>query len=134
MRFYLDDTNQKGFTLLETLVAMVILLIGLLALAGLQTTVIQHNVGSKNLTSAVYLAEAKIAQLKNVGYSGVTTGAFSEPNINEQGQSGGIFNRSWTVADYGTNMYQVTVTVAWNHIVGGNRSTFLTTVLSVSKD
>jgi len=53
----MNTFNQKGFTLLEVLVAIVIVSIGLLAVAGMQTTAITANASAKDATVAIQLAE-----------------------------------------------------------------------------
>ena len=53
----MNTFNQKGFTLLEVLVAIVIVSIGLLAVAGMQTTAITANASAKDATIAIQLAE-----------------------------------------------------------------------------
>lgn len=47
---------QMGFSLIEVLVALLVLSIGLLGLAALQTTSLQYNTGSYNRTQATFLA------------------------------------------------------------------------------
>ena len=47
---------DKGFTLIEVLVALVVLCIGLLGVAGLQLTSLKSNHGSAMRTQATYLA------------------------------------------------------------------------------
>ena len=49
--------NQKGFTLLELLVAVVFLAIALLAVAGLQTTAIHSNSIANKLSAAASIAQ-----------------------------------------------------------------------------
>src|SRR3989304_800646 len=53
----MDILNQKGFTLLEVLVAIVIVSIGLLAVAGMQTTAITANASARDATIAIQFAE-----------------------------------------------------------------------------
>src|SRR3990167_4605539 len=48
--------SQKGFSLIEVLVALLVLSIGLLGLAALQTTSLQFNTGSYFRTQATFLA------------------------------------------------------------------------------
>ena len=48
--------EQKGFSLVEVLVAMLVLSIGLLGLAALQTTSMKFNTDSYNRTQATYFA------------------------------------------------------------------------------
>jgi len=54
-RLRTSQTN-RGFTLLEVLVALLVLSIGLLGLAALQTTSLQYNTGSYFRTQATFLA------------------------------------------------------------------------------
>jgi type IV pilus assembly protein PilV len=128
--------RSRGFSLLELLVALAILSVGLFALAGLQKTAIEGNAASRNLTSAVFLAEAKMNELQAKGYSNLSPGAFSDSNnpVNERGEPGGIFARTWTVSGHGVNMKQITVSVSWKDGVGDNRSTSLDTVISDTMD
>ena len=59
-------TNQKGFTLLELLIALVILAIGLLGLAGLHIAAIQGNVSGFKLSAASAIAQERIEELKTM--------------------------------------------------------------------
>src|SRR3989304_2881609 len=54
--FQSPSASQKGFSLIEVLVALLILSIGLLGLAALQTTSLQYNTGSYLRTQATFLA------------------------------------------------------------------------------
>jgi type IV pilus assembly protein PilV len=130
------DINAHGFSFLEVLVGLAMLSVGVLALAGLQGTALEGNAASRNLTSAVFLAEAKVSELKAGGYSSLAGGTVTDPNnpLNEQGQSGGIFRRSWTISNDGANMKRITVAVSWKDRRGGDRSTSLETLVSDSID
>ena len=132
----LRNTKQSGFSFVELLVGLAILTVGLLAVAGMQGVAVEGNAASKNLTSAVFLAEAKLNELKAGGYSSLADGTVNDPNnpVNEQGQSGGIFRRSWTISIHGANMKRITVTVSWKDLRGGNRSTSLETLVSQVMD
>ncbi|MBN2372368.1 prepilin-type N-terminal cleavage/methylation domain-containing protein [bacterium] len=109
------NIDRKGFTLIEIVVAMALMSLGLLALYGMQVTVMKSNSSSKNITTATLLAETKMEGLKNTGFGNNTTGY--ETNIDEAGQAGGIFTRSWQIdPNYqnSANMEKVTVTVTWS--------------------
>ena len=114
--------NKNGFTLVEVLIALAILAIGLLALAGLQVVVIKGNAASKNLTSAVILAEAKMEELKGKGFRNLRNDSFQDPNnpISEIGEKGGIFMRSWVIGNYlgSADMKEITVTLTWRDSLG----------------
>ena len=124
---------QKGFTLIEMLIALSILSIGLLSLAELQIIAIKSNKHSKELTSAVILAETTLEGLKKSRITKLSNGIFQDTNnpVNETGGTGGIFTRSWTIADYkgSTNMKKITATIEWPG-PKGIRSISLDTVLS----
>lgn len=58
--------REKGFTLIEILIAMVILGIAFMGLANLQISCINGNSNSCCLTKAVVLAQDKMEELKNM--------------------------------------------------------------------
>ncbi len=61
--------DEKGLTLLEVLVAMVVLSLGLLALAKMQITAIQVNAASGRLTQGTAFAQDKVEQLMALPYA-----------------------------------------------------------------
>lgn len=56
--------TQSGFTLLEILVAMVVLSIGLLGLAGLMTTSMRDNLSASHRTQATWMAYDMIDRMR----------------------------------------------------------------------
>jgi len=58
---------NRGFTLIETLVALVILSVGLLAVATMSFTYVRANAHSHQMSEAVVLGQAKMEQLR--GYA-----------------------------------------------------------------
>ncbi len=67
----LRDNNNNGFTLLEILVAIVLLSIGLLAMASLTVGIMGGNLFSNQLTVATTLAQDKMEDVRRRGYSGM---------------------------------------------------------------
>jgi type IV pilus modification protein PilV len=61
----LSYDNDKGFTLIETLMAIAVISIGLLGLAALQANAISGNAKSQKQTMAILLADNKIEACKN---------------------------------------------------------------------
>jgi type IV pilus assembly protein PilV len=57
--------NQNGFTLIEVLVAVIILAIGLLGLANLQTLSIRNNLSAYLRTQATWLADNIISRIRS---------------------------------------------------------------------
>jgi len=106
-------SSQSGFSLIEILIAMGILALSMLAAASMQFSSIRNNASGNMATQANMLAKAQMEVLKNT--ADITTMANgAENNIDADGQPGGIYNRSWTVANLGTTARRITVTVQWS--------------------
>jgi prepilin-type N-terminal cleavage/methylation domain-containing protein len=102
---------EEGFTLLEIMIALVILSIALVALAGLQVSAIKGNAFSKRMTTAVSIGNEKMEQLKNSSYANI----LSESPI-QVTQSNMNFTRQVTVTNNNPlpNMKTVNVMVTWS--------------------
>ncbi len=61
--------NERGFSLLEVMIALVILAIGLLGLSQMQIIGISGNVSGQKLTTATTLAQDALEKLMNLNYS-----------------------------------------------------------------
>jgi type IV pilus assembly protein PilV len=107
--------QASGFTLLEVLIAVTVIGVGFMAAASMQGTSISGNSRSAFMTAATYLAEDKLEELRNTDYMAITAAGSPENNIDELGNAGGIYSRSWTVVNDspGLLMKEVTVTVDW---------------------
>ena len=62
-------TNQAGFTLIESLIAMAIFTIGILGLFGMQTAAIKENLAANNITTGSTWAVDQVEQLINLPYN-----------------------------------------------------------------
>jgi len=60
--------NNRGFTLIEVLIGMVIFTIGILAVATLQASSTKSNSSARRITEALSLAESKIEDLMLLPY------------------------------------------------------------------
>lgn len=65
--------NEKGFSLIEVLIAMVILTVALLGTGALLVGIIRGNLVSKHVTMATILAQEKMEEMKARGYSGISS-------------------------------------------------------------
>ncbi len=102
----------KVFTLVEIVVAITLLSVGLLGMAGLTVGIMRGNALSSELTTATALAQAKMEDIKRVGYSGATNSAEDYNGI----EGYPLFKRD-TVIDVDTpelGMKTVTITVSWD--------------------
>ncbi|MBT9568327.1 MAG: type IV pilus modification protein PilV [Thiobacillus sp.] len=70
--------TQSGFTLLEILVAMVVLSIGLLGLAGLMTTSMRDNLSASHRTQATWMAYDMIDRMR-ANRVGAIAGSYTMP-------------------------------------------------------
>jgi len=103
--------QRKGFSLVEVLIAMVILAIALLALAGVvvsTTMLMAHTIDKEN---AVNLGAEKLETLE-ADYDGIVDSADVE----------GKFTRTWEVENL-TGGKNISMVVQWNGILGSREVT-----------
>ena len=107
-------------------IGLVILAIGLLAIAAMQITSTKGGYFSNNVTQATIFAQDKLEYLKNLSYrdSDLSSGQHNEGTI-----SGTIFSRRYTIVeDAGNSMKTITVTVQWTD--RGNHNLSFSTIRS----
>jgi type IV pilus assembly protein PilV len=112
MNYKLPLIPDDGFTLIEVMIALVVMSIGLTALAAVQISAIRGNDFSKRMTTAISIAEAKMEQIKSSSYANI----LSESSI-QITQSNMHFTRQVTVTNNIaplTNTKTVNVTVSWS--------------------
>jgi len=63
--------EQSGFTLIEVMIALVILAAGLLALATMQIVSIRSNAFSSEMTYATMMAQSRLEAIRNMEYDNV---------------------------------------------------------------
>ena len=109
--------GASGFSLVEMLIAMAILSLGLLAAASMQYGSMRNNTKGDVYTQARMLAKAQLETLKNQPLTSLIAGDYSDGGlIDAEGQPGGIYNREWRIADWGTQARYITVTVSWERL------------------
>lgn len=116
--------KSDGFTLIEILVALTILSISLLALAGLMVTTTKNNSFGGHMTEAATLAQDKLEELRAVRCQDIPDGAGSDQ---KSGATGINYARNWGVTTNGA-LKAVTVTINWQE--RANHSIRLVSVLS----
>jgi prepilin-type N-terminal cleavage/methylation domain-containing protein len=128
-RLGLLGKGARGYSLVETLIGMVVLGIAIGSASALLIATSRLNSMNQNLPAATALAEAKLEELRNLDLANVVTGA-DPGKLNAQGDAGGIFSRTWTVQNNlpVTGLKTVVVAVAWTQF-GGARTYTLTGVL-----
>lgn len=98
--------NQRGYTLIEILIALSILSVVLLGMSSMVFSVIRATAQSREMATATTLLQDKMEGLKNVSVSSLTSG-------NDSTSLGNItYLRQWAISTVG-NLKTITVTVNW---------------------
>jgi type IV pilus assembly protein PilV len=121
--------REKGFTLIEVMIALLILSIGLLGMAGLQIAATRSNSFSNQMTIGITLAQDRLEELRNLKYDNAQLGVGSHTDTDNPIRSLGDmgFNRSWTVSEDAANhLKTITVTLQWPDPDNTHRVQFIT--------
>ena len=140
------SVNEFGFTLIEVLIAIVLLSIGFLAFSQMRGKIIFTNTNNMEKTVATTLAQDRLESIKNYMVIGAilsTANGLDSPtfagglwtanvggeNLDADGSAGTRYNRTWTISPDGTtiNLYTITTTTSWD---AGTRSSILVTQIS----
>lgn len=109
----INDMAEKGFTIVELLVAAVIISVGILAWAKAQTGGIKGNATSNGITTASELAMSRAEELALESQR-----ARPSDDSDEVVARGFRFFRTWSIAEYdvmlGVRVRMINVTVNWN--------------------
>lgn len=98
------DRNRRGLTLVEMMIAMVVLSIGLLGVAGLQARAITEGAGGRHLSEASAIARNRVEELGRF--------AWDDTDLDD---SGGAFNAaSATINGLDGITYTVAERVSWD--------------------
>jgi len=99
--------TENGFTLIEALVAMVVLSIGIFSLYGMQLSAIRGNASADHLTNAVASGQDTVEQLMSLDFTDSALSASSSANPHDSSELSGFLLPSsvssvvWTVGDWG---------------------------------
>ncbi|MDD5546659.1 MAG: prepilin-type N-terminal cleavage/methylation domain-containing protein [Candidatus Omnitrophica bacterium] len=119
-------SNAKGFTLIEIVISLGILMIGILAVLALFPVGFDSASRSADLTKATIFAQDRMEEIKRLGYPVAavpSATAFSDPR----------FSYMVTVSTAGlpANCQQVTLTVSWNYKQRTLNENFVTIIASL---
>jgi type IV pilus assembly protein PilV len=126
----IQPEGNKGFTLIEVLITIAIFAIGVLAVASMQYWSVRNTASGNIMTLASNLARAQMEELKSKpDVTALVDGASPNNPIDADGNPGGIFTRTWVIANPlgGSTSRRIDVTVAWRRY-GGIRSVMMTSI------
>jgi Tfp pilus assembly protein PilV len=109
-----NKKSENGYILPEALIAATILMIALVPIMSMYIMAQKNTGHSLNRTTAVFLAQGKIEELKNARHSNGTFGAASASDAKKL--NGVTFSRMVTVENYAlssVNLILVNVDVEW---------------------
>ena len=109
--------DQSGLTLLEVLIAMLIMSIALLLLLNMAMVALDGNDWSNKTTIATQLMQEKLEQLRNS--SSPASGADTALAV----------SRRWVVSNAGSHLRQVAIYVTWENISANMVTDSLTTFI-----
>ena len=115
--------ENKGFTLVEVMIAIVILSVALLALGGLQIISIRGNSFGNHMTEAITLAKDLMEEMKNTEWEQI-----GDRSDDPLGDSGIVYHRVCTVTEL-DNMKTVAVRVTWDN--GNHQATLVTKIVNL---
>lgn len=103
--------QQGGFTVVEVMIALLVLLIGMAGMLSLQLTAMKATGFSRHATEATVLAEDRLEWLRTAPVASLVDGS---DQVNAAGDvvSTGLFTRTWTITP-GTELTTITVSVTW---------------------
>ena len=121
------NADNKGFTLIEVMIAIVILSVGLLGMASLTVGIIKGNKFSNEVTTATTLGQDKMEDIRRTGYSSVAAETKAVlPSPDDQ------YKREVTVTNNSpaTDMKTVTVKVYWGGASKEDHNVEMKTILA----
>ena len=116
--------RDRGFTVMEVLIALMILVIGMLGVVAMQKGAYSATSYSRHATEAAVLAEDKLEKLRTMP---ITALADDSDLVDANGVANdeGPFTREWTRVDDGL-VTVISVTVTWEEGNGAHSITFRT--------
>lgn len=120
MQKQISILDNCGFTLVELLVSMIILMVGLMGLLSAVNMAISTNVQNEMRTQAAAIAEAQMASQKSLPFDNMTTTSEKSRVVPTALRSSFInYSVAYSVEDISVNSKRVNIGVRW-HRKGNN--------------
>jgi type IV pilus assembly protein PilV len=131
----MHKSNQKGVTLIELLVTLLILTIGIAGLIKFQMTYFYYSDLSKQRAEAVFLAKTKMDALRAFQTIPTTSGQFAYNDIasgsSTSAGNNATYSINWTVTTHTNPNYKtVNITVSWTDRRNATKSISLSSIIA----
>jgi len=133
----LAPTNERGFTLIEVLIAMVIMTIALVAMAELMAITLRIQMLGRNETASVRLVQSKIDQLVAVNFTNASVaigGSLTSDVANYNDTPTAGYKRRWQIAAIAGETRVRTLTVTIIPAVKDSRTTRSVQLTTIIRD
>lgn len=131
---YRSPSGDRGFTLVEALVALLVLAFGMLAIAGFQTTLSRNSDLAKQRTEAMRLGQQRIEALRSYGNVQADATMFDYTEVvsgNSTRTTNTTYNLVWTVTANAVDTEKwINMQVSWADRTGTTQSVQLLSVIS----
>jgi prepilin-type N-terminal cleavage/methylation domain-containing protein len=145
LKIFEKRADNQGFTLIEVMIAMVILLVGMLSVAAMQTKSTNSNTSANRSTRGFVWCSDRLERLKSLPYIEPLSGDLAlgdhtpaqnadgidndyDGQIDEVGESGSV-SLSWTISNGAVaNTMGIAVTATWQTPLGEQKTLTLTSV------
>jgi prepilin-type N-terminal cleavage/methylation domain-containing protein len=117
MMFFRKISKPSGFTILEVMIALLIMSMALLLLLNMAMVALDGNDWSHKTTNASQLIQEKLEELR------------STPSPASGSDTVGNVARTWTVTSEGPHLSRVDVLVVWEDIKSKSHSNSITTFI-----
>lgn len=129
MKTYPQRRRQKGFSIIEALIASVVVAVGLLGAAKFQTELLRQSTSVKDRSMALSAANELIESVRANNIPMVYNALFDGSDVSNAyaTASSGAMTRDWYVTDFGAQNYKgVKVDVNWTDSSSNNTASLAT--------
>jgi Tfp pilus assembly protein PilV len=107
-----QNRRERGFTLLETCAALLVMMIGGLGIAAVFTYAIKNNTGSRDRAAALAVAQQRMEQYRNLTFTDAgLTATVSNPAPVTVTSAGRTYSVTTRITDTTTSLKTITIRV-----------------------
>lgn len=104
----ISKSDDKGFSLIEVMIALAIFSIGILGVASMQVLSLNYNSHARRTTEGTTWAVERMESLMTLPYADANLNPLTNPHTDTRG----IYNITWNVTD-NTDNKAINMTVSW---------------------